>query len=340
VIKRTVVKAVAAGLLTAVLGHGEAQEVKTLKFAQPFAASHWHYVESGKRFQDAVTKATNGKVQWQSYHAGQLGKDYIAMLSSGTVDVVLTPTSYEAAKLPLSSVTELPGLFSSGCEASNKFWNVAKEGAPLNVAEYKPQNIKVLYVYAHSPYSILTTKKRITTWNDVEGLKIRAVGSAMDKTVRALGAVPVRVAGTEFYDAFTRGTVDGGVLPIGAARGVGIDKVIHHAVANAPINSGSIVVGMRQTVWDSLTPDFQAAMTQAAAETQQYICEWVDRADVEEEKRLVNEEKLDVTRLSKEERARWSERLQSVSAEWAKELDAMGKPGTAVLQAFKDAPGK
>jgi TRAP-type C4-dicarboxylate transport system substrate-binding protein len=98
------------------------------------------------------------------------------------------------------------------------------------------------------------------------------------------------------------------------------------------------MVAIRQKTWDSLSPDVQAAMTKAAAETQQYICNWIAAEDVRETDVMVKEQNLVVTRLSKEEVVRWEERLRSVPAEWAKETDAAGKPGTALLKAFREAP--
>jgi TRAP-type C4-dicarboxylate transport system substrate-binding protein len=316
-----------------------AQEQRTLKFAQVFAANHWHYTESVKHFQEAVTKYTNGKIQWQSYHAGQLGKEGVGMVTSGIADFAILVPSYEPAKLPLTSVSELPGLHTSSCEGTAKLWNVLKDGGPLNNAEYKPLGIKIIYGIVLAPYQVVTTNKKVETMNDMAGLKIRANGAAMDKTVRALGATPVRVTTNELYDALTRGTVDGGFWPIGSTRNSSLENSFKYTVQGPMLGGGSTVYGMSQKLFDSLGPDVQAALMKAGAETQQRLCNYLDKADAEETAWLVKEKKFTVTKLPAAELAKWNERVQPIANDWAKEMDSTGRPGSAMLRAYREAPG-
>jgi TRAP-type C4-dicarboxylate transport system substrate-binding protein len=317
-----------------------AQEQRTLKFAHVFPASHWHFTQSVKIFEDKVTAATGGKIKFENYHAGQLGKEGVVMASSGIADFAILVPSYEPAKLPLTSVAELPGLHSNSCEGTAKLWHILKDGGPLNNAEYKPLGIKVLYGIVLAPYQVVTTAKKVASLEDLNGLKIRALGAAMDKSVRALGATPVRVTSNELYDALTRGTVDGGFWPIGSTRTVGLEKTIKYTVQGPQLGAGSTLYGMNQKVWDSLAPDVQAAIMKAGAETQQLLCKYLDDVDATETDWLVKEQKFTVTKLSPADTAKWNQRVEPIANEWAKEMDSTGRPGSALLKAYREAPGR
>lgn len=317
-----------------------AQEKKTLKITSIFASSHYQWSENLKVFSEAVTKATGGAIQFEAYHAGQISKEGVGPLNSGLADIAMIPPSYEPAKLPLSAVVELPGFYSTSCEATAKWWNIAKDGGPLNNAEYKPLGIKVLYGNVLPPYYVVTSKKKVTSLEELAGLKIRANGGAHDKTVRALGAVPVRVTQPELYDALTRGTIDGGFWPVGATRNGSLETAFHHAVLDTKTGGASIVIGMSQKAWDSLSAEHKAVVTKAAAETQQHLCSYVDKMESSEVAVLAKDHNWIFTRLSADESARWNARLSPVPAAWAKEMDSTGRPGSAMLEAFKQSPAR
>jgi TRAP-type C4-dicarboxylate transport system substrate-binding protein len=317
-----------------------AQERTTLKYAHVFGANHWHWTESAKIFTEEVTRASGGRIQFEAYHGGQLGKDGTTVLGSGLADVGLIVPSYEPAKVPLTSVSELPGFHKSSCEGTAKLWHVAKDGGPLNVAEYKPQGFKVLYVVMTTGFQVMTSKKKVTTMQDLAGLKIRANGAAMDKTVRLLGATPVRVTAAEVYDSLTRGTIDGAFWPIGSTSVIGLQKVFHYTAEGGMLGGGSNVYAMNQKSWDALSADDKDIFMKAGAKAQQHLCKYLDDLDEAETKMLVKDYGLVVTNLPKAELDKWHRQVSSVGAEWARDLDSTGRPGSALLKAYAEAPSR
>ena len=75
----------------------------------------------------------------------------------------------------------------------------------------------------------------------------------MDKSVRLLGAVPVRVTSNEFYDALTRGTVDGGMWPVGSTKVVGLEKALSYAVVGPQLGAGSTFFAVSEKAWQRRT---------------------------------------------------------------------------------------
>ena len=130
-----------------------------------------------KIFTEAATEASGGKIKFEVYHAGQLGKESTSVVTTGLAEFGLLVPSYEAAKLPLTSVSELPGLHTTSCEGSAKLWNISKEGGALFEAEYKKLGVRPIYAVVLAPYQIMTSKKKVTNLAELSGLKIRALGA-------------------------------------------------------------------------------------------------------------------------------------------------------------------
>lgn len=252
-----------------------AQETVNLKFAHIAPATHYLWQHGAKPFTEAVTQGTGGRVTFDVYPAGQLGKDYVSILNSGIADVVFFVANYAPDKFPLTSVVELPSPYKTSCEATARFSELAREGGLLNEQEYKPQGIHVLFVSSLRPYTVMTTSKPVTDIDTLAGLKLRANGAAMDKAVRALGAVPVRVSSPEAYDALTRGTVDGGVYSYLSLPEFKLDQIFKHAVDGIQIGSPGIIFAMSDKGWQRLPDDVKARMTEAAAAAQNALCAWL-----------------------------------------------------------------
>jgi len=218
------VAAVAIGMPVA----SHAQE-RTLKVTQVFPSTHWHMTEGIQTFIDEVTALTDGKIKFEVYHAGQLGKESTTVVNSGLAEMGILVPGYETIKLPLTSVVELPGFHKTSCEGSWQFWEMAKPGGILYEEEYSKLGVRPLYVMVLTPYEVQTNKKIVASVEDMKGMKLRANG-AMAKTVAAVGGVPITVTSNEFYDSLARGTVDGGMWLTGSTRLVGLEDVLNHTV--------------------------------------------------------------------------------------------------------------
>lgn len=314
-----------------------AQDKVTFKISHGYPASHFLIEQGVQKFADAVSAATGGAVAFELYPANQLGKDHLATVASGIAELALVTPAIAGGKLPLTAVSELPGLANSSCEYSHKFWELAKEGGILNEAEYKPQDLHVIYVSTVPPYSMLTATRPTPTLDAVSGLKIRVAGGAMNKTVTALGGAPVQIPGPEMYDALTRGTVDGSLYSHMALAALKLEDVMKYSTSGVKLGAGSVVLVMSAKAWDGLSDSARAAITEAGAATLDAQCSWQDEQEATATKRLVEEKGWEIAELSPEQVTLWTERIATVNEDWAKELDGAGRPGTEVLNAFRAA---
>lgn len=327
--------ALAAALLAAL--PAAAQGPRVLKFAHLFPASHYLWQQGGEPLATELEARAPGRIKFEVYPAGQLGKDYYSLLRSGIADITIIAPSYAPEKFPLTSVAELPGLYSSACEATAKLWNIAKPGGLLNETEYKALGLHILMVTVLPPYAIMTSGKATPTLEELKGLKLRANGAAMDKSVRALGAVPVRISSPELYDALTRGTVDGTILPYSGLPTYRLEKALKHSVAGAQLGSGSVIYAMTTKTWAGLPDDLKEVLTAASLKVQGSLCKWQDDDDARVRDRIVAQDGHQIVTLSAEQAALWSERVGNVAAAWTQEMDGSGKKGSELLRAFKAA---
>lgn len=325
--------AMAAGAALALAAPATAE---TFKITQVFSATHWHMTEGIQTFIDEVSAASNGEIDFEVYHAGQLGKESTTVVNSGLADMGILVPGYEVEKLPLTSVVELPGFHSSSCEGTMQYWELAKEGGAIYEEEYVRLGVRPLYVMVLTPYEVQTTKKIVESVADMKGLKLRANG-AMAKGVAALGGTPMQVTSPEFYDALARGVVDGGMWLSGSTRLVGLEDLLKHTVKGTQMGAGSTMFVVSEKVWKKLDEKTQKILMDAGEKTTRHVCEYLDASGASEEKWLVENGKLHLHPLSDEQAVLWSETVAPVATEWAADMDSKGRAGTKVLEAYRAA---
>ena len=108
--------------------------------------------------------------------------------------------------------------------------------------------------------------------------------------------------------------------------------------ASVGSNFGSFVVTyvISEKRWKTLAPDVQEAMLRVGRETTERGCEISQRNELQDQEKLKASGVLE-TEFSPADKARIEREMIEVSKDWAKELDARGKPGSEVLAAFESA---
>lgn len=313
-----------------------AQDQAQLKVAHQFPANNYIWVEAGQVFIDAANEISGDGFKFDIFPSGQLGADHVGLMKSGLADIVTLIPSYNADKMPLSAVAELPNLFQIGCEGTKMMWALGQPGGLLDQHEYAPQGFRALFTVATTPYKIMLTSKQVQNLDDLSQLKIRAGGGAMDKTVRELGAVAIKVTGPELIDAVSRGTVDGAMFPYLALKPFSLQDKFDYAIEGVPLGTATIVYAIRTDAWDKLTPEQQQVLTEAGSRAQAHLCKYMDDEDARARDEMVAAGLQPFTPEG-DEAKRWTEILDSVAEEWATETDARNMPGTELLQAMRDA---
>jgi TRAP-type C4-dicarboxylate transport system substrate-binding protein len=131
------------------------------------------------------------------------------LTAMGVADLAYIVPSYSSEKFPLTAVGELPGVFDSECQGSIAFYKISHNGGILETREFAPNQLHPLMTIALPAYQIeLGTSRVINSAKDLEGLKIRTTGGAMDLMMRSIKGIPVRMAAPEVYESLSRGTLE------------------------------------------------------------------------------------------------------------------------------------
>src|ERR1700709_820471 len=198
-----------SGFLIATAALAQAAEPVKLRVADSFPKGHYLVKLILEPWMAEGTKGTNGAVTFEHYPAQQLGKaaDMLKLTQTGVADIGYVAPAYTSEKMPVSEVAMLPGAFVHSCQGTLAYWKLAKDGV-IAQQDYAGNNIRLLLAVSLPQYRIFTVKAPVKDVADVTGLKLRSTGGAQDLTLRALGAVPVRMAAPDAYESLSRGTTD------------------------------------------------------------------------------------------------------------------------------------
>lgn len=314
-----------------------AQEV-TLKIADSLPADHVITQNTTSIFMERVKEELGDRVAFQHYPSEQLAKakDMLSITQAGIADIGYIAPSYVSEKMPLGGVVELPGEILSSCEGSLAFRNLVQPGGFLDELEFQPNKVRVLYNVALSPYQAVFSKRAGgKSLADFSGKKLRSNPGAMELSLQSVGAVPVRMSPPEIFDAMSKGTIDGALLPFTSLVSYGLDQVAGSATGNANFGTVGIAYAISENKWNSIPKDIQDVLTRVGQEVTESACIAFDDA----EKDLAAElggKGVNVFELSEAESAQLATSFEHVAQDWAKTLDSRGLKGSEALSAFRE----
>jgi TRAP-type C4-dicarboxylate transport system substrate-binding protein len=328
---------VAYGFLVASTILAQAADPIRLRVADSFPKGHYLVKLILEPWMEAVSKRTNNAVTFEHYPAQQLGKaaDMLKLTQTGVADIGYVAPAYVSDKMPVSEVAMLPGAFEHSCQGTLAYLKLAKNGV-IAEQDYAGNNIRLLLAVSLPQYRIFTVKQSVKDVGDVTGLKLRSTGGAQDLTLRALGAVPVRMAAPDAYESLSRGTMDGLLFPLESVVAYGADKLVKHATDGVGFGSFIVAYSISESAWKKLSPEIQKAMVDVADEIIPSACQEVQKAD-ETTKKSMEAGGVHFETLPPETRVKFKDLMKGVAKTWADGLDSRGKRGSDALREFDAA---
>jgi len=329
---------IAAALATALASAAQGVEPRKLRVADSFPKGHYLVKLILEPWMESVTKRTGGAVTFEYYPAQQLGKaaDMLTLTQTGVADIGYVAPSYVAEKMPVSEVAQLPSMFETTCQGTLAYWRLARDNGIIAQQDYAPNRIRLLIAETLPQYRIFTIKAPVQKMADASGLKLRTTGGAQDLTLRAISAVPVRMAAPDAYESLTRGTLDGLLFPLDSVSAYGMEKVVKFATDGIGFGSFIVAYSISETVWSKLEPEVRNAMREAADEVVPQACAAIQKAE-DESKTKFKELGVQFGALAPAEKAQFQDALKNVNKKWAEALDARGKKASDVLKQYEAA---
>ena len=250
---------IATAALAAVTGASAQTKLKwahVYETSEPFhTASVWAAEE--------IKKRTAGRYTIDVYPASQLGKenDINQGLTLGTVDIIISGSSFAAKSFPRIGVTYYPYTF-RGVEHLLAYTKSDIYKELTKGYEEKSGN----HIVATTYYGVrhTTSNKPITKCADMKGLKIRVTENPVHITAfRTLGASPTPMSWPEVIGALQQGTIDGQENPISVIVSAKLWQVQKHMSLTSHVYAPMALM-VSPSFWASLNDAQKAAFTEGA----------------------------------------------------------------------------
>ena len=239
--------------------------------------------QTGSHFKEKVEELTGGSVVVDVQASGVLGSenDVLDAILGGSTSIdncrdfsAFALTSYGCNKSKLLSI---PFTF----ENRAHFWNFANsELAPEFLNEPQELGLPVRGIfYGEEGFRHFFTVKPVSGIADFKGLKLRVSNDpVMNGMVEGLGANPTVVSFGELYSALQTGVVDGAEQPIANYKSNAFPEVANNLILDGH-TLGAVQAVITDNAWNKLTENQQAAVMEAAADTQAFNADLSETAE-------------------------------------------------------------
>jgi len=238
--------------------------------------------QTGSHFKEKVEELTGGSVVVDVQASGVLGSenDVLDAILGGSTSIDISRisafalTSYGCNK---SKLLSLPFTF----ENRAHFWNFANsELAPEFLNEPQELGLPVRGIfYGEEGFRHFFTVKPVSGIADFKGLKLRVSNDpVMNDMVEGLGANPTVVSFGELYSALQTGVVDGAEQPIANYKSNAFPEVANNLILDGH-TLGAVQAVITDNAWNKLTENQQAAVMEAAADTQAFNADLSETAE-------------------------------------------------------------
>ena len=238
--------------------------------------------QTGSHFKEKVEELTGGSVVVDVQASGVLGSenDVLDAILGGSTSIDISRisafalTSYGCNKSKLLSI---PFTF----ENRAHFWNFANSDlAPEFLNEPQELGLPVRGIfYGEEGFRHFFTVKPVSGIADFKGLKLRVSNDpVMNGMVEGLGANPTVVSFGELYSALQTGVVDGAEQPIANYKSNAFPEVANNLILDGH-TLGAVQAVITDNAWNKLTENQQAAVMEAAADTQAFNADLSESAE-------------------------------------------------------------
>lgn len=302
--------------------------------------------QGAQMFADLVKKKSDGRINIKCYFSGRLlaGKqtDEFLLLKQGVADFALGSTINWSTSVKELNLFSLPFFFHD-----YKALDAVEAGAPgKKIIQGLDEKGVIALGWGENGFREVTNSKRaIKKPEDLEGLKVRVVGSPIFIDIfKALGANPVSMNWGEAISAFQSGTVDGQENPVTSIIIPYKLWQVHKYATIWHYTIDPLIYGVSKETWNSFNAKDRKILRKAADEA----ARWQKKAAREGLEGstasidILKKNGMAVTVLSPAAMKVFRARMKPVYDKWIPEIgaDLVNASEKAIQGAPKKAPAK
>lgn len=208
-----------------------------------------------------VAKATNGGLNITFNLAGSLpisSTNITQAVSSGVMQ--MGDDGIYQGNIPIAGILQLPMLMNTPQE----FAAALDVMRPYVERAYAAKGIVVLGGYYY-PLQVAWSRRKLESLADLQGQKMRVTSPEQAAFVRAFGGIPVTLGADEVPSALDRGVIEG-VFTASSGGGKIWHDLLKYSYRIGPNYFNAFIIANR-TAFSKLSPDEQAALKKAVADT-------------------------------------------------------------------------
>lgn len=275
------------------------------------------------------------KMDWQESYGGSIvkPKGVLEGIKLGLGDIGIVTTIFHNSKLPSQAISAVTPFIAADSRAVAKAVDEIAKEFPTMQNEFKKQNQVYLATGVVLDTYQVFSRESTASLKDIEGAKVAGAGMNMRYLEGIPGAVGVRGGLTDFYSMLQTGLVDHAMLWPEAAKTFKIAEVAPSMLKAdlGAVNSKTVTVNA--DFWKKLPDEVKQVLQEVAVAYRDHVASVaMDRASASRDAYV--EQGGTITDLSAEERMSWAESMPNIAAEWAKQLDEKGEPGSDMLKAY------
>lgn len=312
-----------------------AEEIK-LRVADTFPAGHFISENLTKVWMARVAELTDGKVTFDYFTSGQLGKipQMMDLVQNDIVDIAYVPPSSYADRVPLAGVGELPGFFTDAATGGAAFQKLLR--TDLIKTEFDQYGVAPLFGGVLPQYQVAIAGDPIRSDADFADIRLRTPGGVLELAASELGALAVPMGGPEMYTAFQRGTVDATLNAYGSMASYKLNEVLRSVSNNGSFGTFSMIYVIDQDKLGELPEAVRGALVEAGDYASASFSAWVD-GNEKTKADAFKAQGITIYEIPEDVVTNWNARLFTVAEMWANRLKERGQDGPAALDAWKGA---
>ncbi len=285
-----------------------------------------------------LEKMSKGRLKIEIYPSMTLGgkpNELFKQAREGSVDIVWTVSAYTPGVFPRTEVFELPTVHHSSSLATSV---AIKKNFDLIKDDYK--DIVPLMVYVHKGNVLHTVDKKITSIEDLKGLKIRTPSRTGGWFIEELGAEPVGMPLPTLPQALSKHAVDGALIPFEVFPAFKFDQLTKYSTlgyGGERFGTSVFLLLMNKHKFDSLPKDLQSLIKKSVDldEVKRVGQIWMDVEKPGMKMQLASGGEINT--LSKEATKKFDEAGERVVERWIKEVDKKGIDGQKLVNEARKA---
>ena len=284
---------------------------------------------------DQIYEATDGHVEIKIFGSAQLcqGPDVVDYVLSRSADIGWIFTGFYSEQFPLAQVSSIPltGINDS-IQGTKALWYMYESSSEL---QSEVSAFKVLFLYNNPVNFISTTKKEITSAEDLKGLNLRCPTGAIFDYLSLTGANPIQMSSNEIYDNLNKNVIDGAVFEWSGIGTWSLYDSLNYYM-DLPLFCGTFMTVINWDAWNELPEEYQAIIESVSLRDGSISIAQAFNDDASASKEAAMEKGGQLTSVSDEMREDLEASVSSIAESWCDSHSTDSFDANAYLESYRE----